>query len=98
MINNNEGAIANEPNKTKKNLGKITHDGDDCWVCTCRNTCIGSGFFTCDEKGNQVEPIRGEWTTSCYVCFDCGNIINQGTLEIVGKANKKIIKQNRSRL
>ena len=92
MINNKKGVIATNQ-KRKKILDKITDD-DDCWVCTCKNTCIGSGFFTCDEKGNQVEPTRGVWTTDCYVCFDCGNIIYFHTLEIVGKATQKTMEKN----
>jgi len=95
MISNKKGAMATSQ-KRKKILDKITDDGG-CWDCTCGNTCTGSGFYPCDKKGNKVEPTQEEWMTNCYVCFDCGNIIYHDTLEIVGKANKKIMKQNWSR-
>ncbi len=32
----------------------------------------------------MVEPTPEDWTTNCYVCAQCGRIINQANLEIVG--------------
>jgi len=57
----------------------------DYWICTCGNTPRYEGFFPCDSRGKKVEPTIAEWTTDCYVCDKCGNIINHKTLNIVGK-------------
>jgi len=63
----------------------ITHEvGDDeAWICICRNTPSGGGFYPCDEKGNEVEPVEG-WN-GLYVCADCGRIIEQRSLEVVAQ-------------
>jgi hypothetical protein len=64
----------------------ITHElGDeDAWVCICRNTPADSGFYPCDEKCNEMEPSIGSNWDGLYVCADCGRIIKQDTLEVVG--------------
>ena len=36
------------------------------------------------DPGAPVEPTPEEWTTNCYVCDQCGRIIDQGTYEVVG--------------
>lgn len=66
----------------------ITHaDGDpDAWVCLCGNTPAAAGFYPCDAAGHHVEPTPTNWTTNSYVCGKCGRIINQGSLEVVGRA------------
>jgi len=46
---------------------------------------VSDGFFTCDDKGNEVEPIEELWLEPLYVCNRCGRIINQETLEVVGR-------------
>ena len=65
----------------------ITHEagGDDEWLCICGNRPISDGFFTCDSEGNEVEPTPKDWTTNWYVCGRCGRIIDQNTLEVVGR-------------
>lgn len=57
---------------------------EDVWVCICRNTSVDDGFYPCDEKGIVVEPLIGGQWVDLYVCFGCGRIINQNTLEVVG--------------
>lgn len=63
----------------------ITHEpgDDDAWVCICRNTPCGGGFYPCDKMGNQVEPVEG-WE-GLYVCADCGRIIHYDSLEVIGQ-------------
>ena len=58
---------------------------DEAWVCICGNTPSGDGFFPCNEKGDEVEPTEKDWTTNWYVCFKCGRMIDQDTLEVVGR-------------
>jgi hypothetical protein len=70
---------------------KITHEPQDkdAWVCTCGNTPSDSGFYPCDDKGQEVEPIKGgTWDEKSYVCHQCGAIIDQDTLEITGHKEK----------
>jgi hypothetical protein len=64
---------------------RITHEESDKdgWICICKNTPSGGGFYACDKEGNEMEPVEG-WTGK-YVCADCGRIINQETLEVVGR-------------
>ena len=57
----------------------------DAWVCICGNTPTGGGFYTCDSKGDEMEPNIGSDWDNLYVCADCGRIINQETLEVVGQ-------------
>ena len=70
---------------------KITHEPQDidAWVCLCGNTPSDSGFYPCDNLGNEVEPvIGGSWDEVNYVCNQCGRIINQNTLEVTGGRGK----------
>ena len=58
---------------------------EDAWVCICGNTPAMAGFYPCNKKGIVVEPaIGGDWE-NLYICFGCGRIINQDTLEVVGQ-------------
>ena len=68
----------------------ITHElgNDDAWVCVCGNRPDSDGFYTCDQAGNEVEPTQDSNGTNLYVCARCGRIIQQGTLEIVGRNPK----------
>ena len=60
-------------------------DGTRDWFeCKCGNTPASSGFYPCHQNGVIREP-DGDWK-DIYVCFDCGNIIQWDTLEIVGQA------------
>ena len=61
-------------------------DGNSDWMeCKCGNMPHSSGFYPCRQNGVIREP-DGDWDGTSYVCFDCGNIINISTLEIVGQA------------
>jgi hypothetical protein len=69
----------------------------DWWICLCGNDPSYAGFYPCNEKGEVVEPTAEEWTTNCYVCDQCGRIINQDTLEVVGvRANNTLSKEGRA--
>ena len=63
----------------------ITHEKDnrDAWHCICGNTPDSRGFYPCDEAGNEVEPAPPEWN-NLYVCDNCGRIIQQDSLQIIG--------------
>lgn len=56
----------------------------DWFECKCGNTPHSSGFYPCHQNGVIREP-DGDWK-GIYVCFDCGNIIQWDTLEIIGQA------------
>lgn len=59
----------------------------DWWVCDCGNNPGADGFYPCSEKGEMLEPdIGGGWDEELYVCYRCGDIINQNTLAVVGSA------------
>ena len=65
----------------------IKHEAgnDEAWICLCNNTPVSDGFYPCDEKGNEMEPTIGSGWESLYVCAKCGRIIDQRTLEVVGR-------------
>ena len=64
---------------------RITHEAgnDEAWICICKNTTNAQWFYPCDKEGNQMEPVAG-WP-DLYVCDRCGRIIDQNTLEVVGR-------------
>lgn len=64
---------------------KLEPGFEDGWICLCGNTPADDGFYPCDEKGNEMEPVVGSEWENLYVCFTCGRIINQDTLEVVGR-------------
>lgn len=64
----------------------ITSTDPDAWLCVCGNTPTADGFYPCDARGGEVEPTAEAWTTNCYACARCGRIIDQGRLEVVGRA------------
>jgi hypothetical protein len=68
----------------------IKHESgdEDAWVCICGNKPDDDGFFPCNEDGNEVEPTLKSGWLDLYVCFGCGRIINQDTLEVVGRNPK----------
>jgi hypothetical protein len=70
-----------------KTQEKIMHEAgnNEAWICICKNTHTGGGFYSCDEKGNEVEPTAKDWTSGLYVCADCGRMIDPDTLEVVGR-------------
>lgn len=57
----------------------------DAWHCICGNTPGSDGFFPCDNEGNEMEPIKGSNWVGLYVCARCGRIIEQDTLEVIGR-------------
>lgn len=63
----------------------ITHEkgNDEAWICVCGNQPSEDGFYPCDEKGNEAEPVPG-WS-GLYVCFRCGRMIDPGSLRVVGR-------------
>ena len=65
----------------------IEHEADnkEAWKCLCGNTPCDSGFYPCDTHGNEVEPTPEDWEEDLYVCAECGRIIHQDTLEVVGR-------------
>lgn len=71
-------------------MERILHEAgnDEAWVCICRNTPSGSGFYPCDRAGREIEPTEANAWSGLYLCLDCGRIIDQKTLEVVGKCNK----------
>ena len=59
----------------------------DAWACICGNTPSDDGFSTCNDAGEDCEPvIGGEWD-ELYRCDNCGRIIDQRTLVIVGRVD-----------
>jgi hypothetical protein len=57
------------------------HEG---WICLCGNTPVGAGFYPCDIHGNEMVPTLESGWDDLYVCANCGRIIRQQSLEIVG--------------
>lgn len=66
---------------------RITHepDNEEAWICICGNTPSGGGFYPCDKEGNEMEPVIGSNWDGLYVCADCGRILHQDTLEVIGR-------------
>lgn len=67
---------------------KITYDkawGEDGWVCLCGNMPADDGFYPCTRAGTCVEPTPEAWLENLYVCNRCGRIIEQNTLNVVGR-------------
>ena len=73
----------NSMNETKE---RITHEqgNDEAWICICGNRPDYDGFFPCDQTGNEMEPLKDLWK-DLYVCGKCGRIINQTSLEVIGR-------------
>ena len=72
----------------------ITHEAgnEEAWVCVCGNEPHDDGFHTCDENGNEVEPLVGSDWENLYVCARCGRIIDMRTLGVVGRnPNPKLL-------
>lgn len=65
---------------------KIIHEAgnDEAWICICKNTPSSGGFYPCSKEGNEMEPTIGSNWSGLYVCANCGRIINQKTLEVIG--------------
>ena len=67
---------------TKEHINHAEGD-QDAWICVCGNMPTSDGFYPCDEKGNEMEPVQG-WG-GLYVCARCGRIIDQRSLDVVGR-------------
>jgi hypothetical protein len=78
-------AIETKMSKTTKKF--ITHEAgnDEAWICICLNYPEGGGFYPCDARGDEIDAAIGSDWTNLYVCADCGRIINQDTLEVLGQ-------------
>ena len=58
-----------------KDIIDITSDKFDYdFVCECGNRVDDSGFYPCDENGNEIEPTIDSGWNGLYVCADCGRI------------------------
>lgn len=65
---------------------RITRDDGDWLHCLCGNTPDMGGFDSCLTDGTPVEPLAdGPWEGRLYVCMNCGRIVDQYTLEVVGR-------------
>lgn len=51
----------------------VTPEGD--LNCLCGNRPDTGGFYPCNTKGEQIEPLVGIWPEPLYVCADCERII-----------------------
>lgn len=64
----------------------ISFNGDtDEWRCLCGNTAFEAGFYTCDNKGHEMEPLIGSQWNGLYVCGECGRVIDGDTLKVVAR-------------
>jgi hypothetical protein len=63
----------------------ITEDppGSEWWVCLCKNTPDGSGFYPIDETVNEVPPTEDDWKTNCFCCMACGRVIDVDSLQVM---------------
>lgn len=68
----------------------ISHEkgNDEAWICICGNTPESDGFYPCNTDGNEMEPTIGSDWDGLYVCLNCGRIIRQNTLEVIGRNPK----------
>ena len=56
-------------------------------ICVCGNTPYSHGFEPCTRDGTVVEPtIEGPWDGRLYVCGKCHRIVDQESLDVVGRA------------
>ena len=65
----------------------IKHEAgnDEAWICVCGNKGDDHGFFPCNDAGDEVSPTIESGWSNLYVCGNCGRIVRQDTLEIVGR-------------
>jgi hypothetical protein len=68
----------------------ITHEpnNEEAWICVCGNKPADDGFFPCDQEGNEIEPTISSGWENLYACGNCGRIIDQYSLEVVGQNTK----------
>ena len=72
---------------TKQEYATRQPENEELLSCPCGNTPPEwhRGFVPCDKNGNEVEPTVGGWPNYWYVCTDCGRMIDETTLEVVGR-------------
>lgn len=58
-------------------------ESEDTWICMCGNMAEDAGFYPCNEQGNEVEPVKGEWD-NLYICMGCGRLFNQDDRKVIG--------------
>lgn len=65
----------------------IYQDPEDvqAWECICGNTTCRAGFTSCDSAGNEMQPTIDSGWQDLYLCLECGRIIDQTTLEVIGR-------------
>ncbi len=65
----------------------ISHEkgSDESWICICGNRPDSDGFQPCNANGNEIEPLAGSDWDNLYVCCRCGRIIQEKTLEVIGR-------------
>lgn len=72
------------PSASKREFVSCEQGNTEAWECVCGNTPVSDGFFPCNDNGDEVEPVEGQWE-DLYVCAKCGRILRQGTLEVIGR-------------
>ena len=59
----------------KKEIITITsNEFEEDFYCECGNCSFDSGFFSCDENGNIIEPTEEVGWEDLYVCYKCGQV------------------------
>lgn len=71
----------------------ITETAIDWWECSCGNNPGSDGFYPCLEDGFLTEPDE-RWGGALYICYRCGDIIEQSSLEVVGRASEMVLREN----
>lgn len=70
-------------------LEKIESE-DYYWTCLCDNEPHYDGFYSSTETGKIVPPSIWEgWNEIHYVCYRCWRVIDQNTLEVVGRCDEE---------
>jgi hypothetical protein len=63
---------------------KAEASNKEAWICICGNTPVGIGFYPCNRWGNEIDPSIGSGWKNLYICFKCGRMIDQETLQVTG--------------
>jgi hypothetical protein len=73
----------------------IVEESEDWWVCKCGNQPHYEGFYTCTPIGEIISPsINDGWDEVHYVCHRCWRIIDQNTLQVVGRCSEDVYNTN----
>ena len=68
-----------------KEIIACRNKNDYAWICVCGNEPEIHGFYSCDQKGVEMEPLIGSSWDGLYVCGKCGRIIDMETCEVIGR-------------